>query len=98
MGVRFLRLAGTSAGAINTGLMAVIDKKEDAKSRKVLADICNLDFFKLVDGHPAAKKVIKSFITQKNFSAKIKKQLLGFVLLLGPFKVGLVVPLDSIAH
>ena len=31
MGIRFLRLAGTSAGAINTALMTVIGKKEEAK-------------------------------------------------------------------
>src|SRR6478609_10243200 len=32
MGVRFIRLAGTSAGAINTALMTVIGKKEESKS------------------------------------------------------------------
>ena len=32
MGIRFLRLAGTSAGAINTALMTVIGRKEEAKS------------------------------------------------------------------
>src|SRR4051812_28326498 len=55
MGIRFLRLAGTSAGAINTALMAVIGKKEEAKSIRILKAICDLDFFKLVDGHPAAR-------------------------------------------
>jgi len=35
MGIRFMRLAGTSAGAINTAMMVAIDKKEDAKSEKV---------------------------------------------------------------
>ena len=35
-GIRFLRLAGTSAGAINTALLTVIGNKEDKKSLKVL--------------------------------------------------------------
>src|ERR1043165_5006229 len=52
MGIRFLRLAGTSAGAINTSLMTAIGRKGDIKSEKILKQLCSLDFFKLVDGHP----------------------------------------------
>lgn len=73
MGIRFVRLAGTSAGAINTALMTVIGDKGDAKSEKVLDAICKLDFFSLVDGHPAAKWIIKKFITHENFTQKIKR-------------------------
>jgi NTE family protein len=72
MGIRFLRLAGTSAGAINTALMTVIGKKEDAKSIDILKAICDLDFFNLVDGHPAARWIIKKFITNKDFTIKAK--------------------------
>lgn len=81
MGIRFLRLAGTSAGAINTALMTVIGKKEDAKSTQILKDICDLDFFKLVDGHPAARWVIKKFITNADFSIKVKKILTAIILI-----------------
>ncbi len=73
MGIRFLRLAGTSAGAINTALMTVIGKKEEAKSIHILKAICDLNFFNLVDGHPAAKWIIKKFITHKDFTIKAKK-------------------------
>lgn len=73
MGIRFLRLAGTSAGAINTALMTVIGKKEDAKSIPILKVICDLNFFNLVDGHPAARWIIKKFITHQDFTAKVKK-------------------------
>jgi NTE family protein len=73
MGIRFMRLAGTSAGAINTALMTVIGNKEDAKSTKVLDDICQLEFFKLVDGHPVARSIIKNFITHEDFSIKVKR-------------------------
>lgn len=81
MGIRFLRLAGTSAGAINTALMTVMGKKEEAKSTKILKSICDLNFFKLVDGHPAAKFIIKNFITHQDFTIKLKK-LLGAILLI----------------
>ena len=36
MGIRFLRLAGTSAGAINTALMTVIGKKKKQNQSKSL--------------------------------------------------------------
>jgi NTE family protein len=90
MGIRFLRLAGTSAGAINTALMTVIGKKEDAKSLSILKAICDLNFFNLVDGHPAARWIIKKFITHNDFSVKVKKWLsaviiIAVVLLAGDF-------------
>lgn len=79
MGIRFMRLAGTSAGAINTALMTVIGSKEDAKSIKVLDCICKLNFFNLVDGHPVAKWIIKNFITHSDFTRKMKRWILGIV-------------------
>lgn len=87
MGIRFIRLAGTSAGAINTALMSVIGaetiyndggqkkvkgNKKITKSEKILKAICDLDFFDLVDGHPAARTIIKNFITNKDFGTLIK--------------------------
>jgi len=83
MGVRFLRLAGTSAGAINTALMAVIGEKQEPKSVKVLDYMCKLKFFSLVDGHPAARWLIKNFITNKDFSGKVEKWLRGILVVLG---------------
>ncbi len=77
MGIRFVRLAGTSAGAINTALMTVIGEKKDAKSIPILKAICDLNFFNLVDGHPAAKWIIKRFITHEDFTLKVKKWCTG---------------------
>lgn len=88
MGIRFLRLAGTSAGAVNTALMTVMGKKEEAKSMKILKSICALDFFKLVDGHPAARFVIRNFITHKDFSLKVKNWLNTILIVLGLLFVG----------
>src|SRR5688572_16139193 len=39
--IRFLQLAGTSAGAINTMLMAAINRKEDKKSEIILDILAN---------------------------------------------------------
>jgi len=69
-GIRFLRLAGTSAGAINTALMTVIDTKQDAKSEKIADYLCNMDFFSFVDGHPFARYLIKKFVTDTKFETQ----------------------------
>ncbi len=82
MGIRFMRLAGTSAGAINTSLMTVIGQKEEAKSTKVLDAICKLDFFNLVDGHPVARMLIKGFITNTDFASNVKRWITGIVVAL----------------
>ena len=81
MGIRFVRLAGTSAGAINTALMTVIGEKKDAKSIPILKAICDLNFFNLVDGHPTAKMIIKRFITHEDFTVKVKNWITGLTLM-----------------
>lgn len=85
MGIRFMRLAGTSAGAINTAMMTVIGNKEDAKSNEIIEALRKLDFFCLVDGHAFARFFIKKFITHQDFGVKIKKWIkatVGIVFLL----------------
>ena len=77
MGVRFLKQAGTSAGAINTALMTVIGNKQDAKSANVLQAICDLEFFSLVDGHPVARWLIKRFLTDGKFMKKTRSWIIG---------------------
>lgn len=78
MGVRFMRLAGTSAGAINTAMMTIIKDKQDAKSEDIVEILCNLDFFKLVDGHPFARFVISRFVKEPDFSVVVKKLITRF--------------------
>ena len=70
VGIRFLRLAGTSAGAINTAMLTVIGNKKDSKSTRILEYLSDLNFFNLVDGHPVAKWLIKKIITQKKFEKR----------------------------
>lgn len=83
MNIRFLRLAGTSAGAINTALLVAVGKKEESKSERILDILCNLNFFNLVDGHPAARWLIKNFITHDNFTQLIKSRIMILTGILG---------------
>jgi len=88
MNIRFVRLAGTSAGAINTALMTVsgatpsptpgsdrkvTGNKKMEKSTSILKAICDLNFFNLVDGHPVARAIIKMFITSADFSKQVTR-------------------------
>ena len=64
-GIRFFSLAGTSAGAINTMMMAGLGKIEEAKSEKILKVLSNKDLFDLVDGDKAIKKLINKAIKKE---------------------------------
>jgi NTE family protein len=94
-GIRFFRLAGTSAGAINTMMMSVIGKKEDGKSEKVLEYLCNKNLFDFVDGHPWAKKIIGLFITNKSYIDRMMRRirlmfkLLGILMLVNFISLGI---------
>ena len=79
MGIRFIRLAGTSAGAINTALMVAVGNKQEPKSLQVLDAICKLKFIKLVDGHPAARWLISKFITHGDFGKRVKSWMRAIV-------------------
>lgn len=71
MGIRFLRLAGTSAGAINTAFMVAIDEKGDAKSERIIELMNELNLFDLVDGHPVARWLIKSLVKPSGENAAL---------------------------
>ena len=94
VGIRFLRLAGTSAGAINTSLLVVIGKKEDPKSEKILDYLCDLNFFDLVDGHPFARWLIKNFITNNKFETQVRKWLKRLVFMFFTFLIADIVFLE----
>lgn len=91
MGIRFYKLAGTSAGAINTMLTAVIDperykdivtKESDEpllKSEAVLYELINKDLFDLVDGAPFARKVVRKFLQRKRYISGIVNSLILFI-------------------
>jgi NTE family protein len=68
LNIRFLRLAGTSAGAINTLFAAALgNTKNEAITPRLFQIIKNLDMFSFVDGHWIAKIIIKSIVNKDNW-------------------------------
>lgn len=74
-GIRFFHLAGTSAGAINTLILAGIDSIEKAKSQQVLDVLAKQDLFDFVDGDPALKGIIQQAIDGTPFTKLLWKLL-----------------------
>ncbi len=64
-GIRFFSLAGTSAGAINTMLMAGLAKIHETKSEKILDILGKKDLFDFVDGDKVVKKAINKVIKKE---------------------------------
>lgn len=67
MGIRFWRLAGTSAGAINTLLLASIGKKDEEKSEKVLSHLSEKRMLDFVDGHPIVSRLLTTIVKNKYY-------------------------------
>ncbi|MGJ3234372.1 patatin-like phospholipase family protein [Marivirga sp.] len=65
-GIRFFSLAGTSAGAINTLMLASLGKINETKSEKVLTILSEKNLFDLVDGDKSIKKLIQKAIKKEN--------------------------------
>lgn len=78
LGFRFLKLAGTSAGAINTLLMASVQpqhypgKNYQYQSEMILDEMLSFDLWKLVDGHWFAKWLIKTFVKKSTAYSQLK--------------------------
>lgn len=62
MKIRFLSLAGTSAGSINTLLMAAAGKIDEAKSTWILECLCNKKLYDFVDGDKDAREFIDALL------------------------------------
>ena len=84
-GIRFFHLAGTSAGAINTLILAGIDRINMPKSQRVLNELAKQDLFEFVDGDPKLKAIIQKVIDGTPF----KKLLFKLFLNLGKVKSAL---------
>ncbi len=74
-GIRFFHLAGTSAGAINTLVLAGIDTIDKEKSKKVLDVLARKDLFEFVDGDPALKQIMQKIIDGTPFKKMLTKLL-----------------------
>lgn len=75
VGIRFLGVGGTSAGAINAVLTAALDEPSKAKSGKVLAALCAKDLYDFVDGDQDARDFIDALVEGKGGVAKALKLL-----------------------
>jgi NTE family protein len=71
-GLRFLRIAGTSAGAINTILIAAIGNREEMKSEKIKAILFDWDLSTFIDGNSIVKKVLSKIVDRSGWVKKIK--------------------------
>lgn len=74
-GIRFFHLAGTSAGAINTLILAGIDHIDKEKSKLVLDELAKQDLFEFVDGDPKLKAIIQKVIDGTPFKKLLTKLL-----------------------
>lgn len=63
MGIRFLSLAGTSAGSINTMLMAAAGTCDIEKSEWILDCLCNKNLYDFVDGDHDAREFIDALLS-----------------------------------
>ena len=61
MGIRFLGLGGTSAGSINTLLLADAGTPSEAKAMRVLDKVATKNFMDFVDGGNDARSLINAF-------------------------------------
>lgn len=64
-GIRFFSLAGTSAGAINTILIAGLAKPGDEVSEKILTILSQKNLFELVDGNDSIKSIIQKLVNKE---------------------------------
>jgi NTE family protein len=62
VGIRFLGLGGTSAGAINTLLIAALDSPDRKKSEKTLKALSELKMMEFVDGDGDAKDFVEAMV------------------------------------
>lgn len=75
MGIRFLNLAGTSAGAISTIFMAAAGDCSKPKTEKLINIIANKNLFDFVDGDGDDKFLIKMATSKYAFYQTIAKYL-----------------------
>ncbi|KQT33082.1 patatin [Chryseobacterium sp. Leaf405] len=80
-GIRFLKVAGTSAGAINTMLIAACKTKEEMKSEVIKDILFKWNFADFMDGKSYVKTTIHSMLNNKNF-IKTNAIIAGIVMLI----------------
>ena len=62
MGLRFLRVGGTSAGSINALLVAGLGTPQERKSEKIVKELASVDFWSFVDGGRAVRAFVQTLV------------------------------------
>jgi len=95
VGIRFLKLAGTSAGAINTLFLAAIGEKDDPKTPELYDMLTDSDRFDMRGFIDAKNSIVRKLILSlsKGYGL-IKNILLRYVVLLG----AIMLPLPLLSH
>src|SRR5215210_5120970 len=62
MGIRFLRVGGTSAGSINAALVAGLGAPAERKSEKIVKELANVDFWTFVDGDQDVRTFVQTLV------------------------------------
>ncbi|MBO6524189.1 MAG: patatin-like phospholipase family protein [Balneolaceae bacterium] len=78
-GIRFFSLAGTSAGAINTMLLAATGSIDSPKSERILEILEDQNLIEFVDGRKSTRKFIQAYIDKKGKLVFYSRALLATV-------------------
>ena len=86
-GIRFLRIAGTSAGAINTMLIASLGDHQSEKSEDIKKTLFSWNFAEFMDRKGFLKRITVSFIKNSGYLLRLGITLffLALLILIFPF-------------
>jgi NTE family protein len=62
IGIRFLRIGGTSAGSINAVGLAAVGLPQDKKSDRLIAELANVDIWSFADGSASARELVRDYV------------------------------------
>jgi NTE family protein len=83
VGIRFFSLAGTSAGAINTLLLAACGAVDKTKSEKIIELISDKNLFDFVDGPFFVRFLLKAIKTDPKDKPSFKRNIIGILKIVG---------------
>lgn len=88
-GIRFLRIAGTSAGAINTMLIAALGNHRKSKSDEIRKILFDWKFEEFMDGKSIVRRLASRILKKKSYIKRASYTILGLliVILLFPFVI-----------
>ena len=66
MGLRFLRVGGTSAGSINAVLVAGLGTPGQRKSQRIIEELANISFWDFVDGDSDVRDFVANLVHNSN--------------------------------